>query len=601
MPGFARDTRLPTPFAQFLLSCTGFIRYLLSIVHAFGFIKALPGRISCVCGRSRVCSSLHVLFPWIVLACLVGCFFRLQVINFTPAYMESDPDGYLVLAKRIARGEALAFQPPNPFQYHSHVWVENEQGLVTSKFAPGYPLVMAVFFLLLGDEGMFWVSPVMAALSLVGAFFLFRQWMSATASLLAVFTISINWYVLFYGGFLLTHATNLCLTTWGMCALWSWWRKPAVARGLAAGLLLGGACAVRYSSGVFGLAILIAALSVLLRQRRQWQRGDLLRSVVPLLPYAIVLVLLAIYNQWLFGSPLTTGYKLSGEQGAFSFAFLVQNIFMLIKGLDSRFLPVLMPVALMGLLLVGKPTERFLRLAWLVPVVLVYGSYYWAKTGNPYLRFFICTIPLFVGSAYALIQAIPASAWLRHLAMLLMTGWCLAESWPQLDAAREGRLFRQHERDLAGHIRTVAESIDQNSVIFTHKPFVDYLATRERFDLYNLKAFTRHYGARTFRPWPRDGGNPVDAYPLRHLQRIERLLAFYQETPQDSLREMKQAIASNAMEQGRQVVLVVPVSSLNAEVEDLIPGRDAKLLAGFEMSSRWRGRGAGKWGVFQLE
>ena len=58
------------------------------------------------------------------------------------------------------------------------------------------------------------------------------------------------------------------------------------------------------------------------------------------------------------------------------------------------------------MLTVGNFTERLMRLGWFVPLFLLHSSYYWQAGGPPFLRFFICTFPLVIGSAFMLLEQI---------------------------------------------------------------------------------------------------------------------------------------------------------------------------------------------------
>src|SRR5207237_1440339 len=133
----------------------------------------------------------------VALVGMLACYGIFQWRAFAPAYNEVDPDGYVLLAKRIARLESPAL-PDDPFLYNTHVWVENAPGRVVPKFAPGYPAVLAIFYRVFGDDGMFYVSPVMGGLALVGAFFLFASWTSPAVSLFGVATLLANNAFLFY-------------------------------------------------------------------------------------------------------------------------------------------------------------------------------------------------------------------------------------------------------------------------------------------------------------------------------------------------------------------------------------------------------------------
>ena len=91
------------------------------------------------------------LLPHIIVVVAVLIYALIEIQHFTPAYQEVDPDGYLFLAKRIARLQSPAVQDDDPFMYQTHQWVETPSGKVISKFSPGYPLLMAIAYRIGGD------------------------------------------------------------------------------------------------------------------------------------------------------------------------------------------------------------------------------------------------------------------------------------------------------------------------------------------------------------------------------------------------------------------------------------------------------------------
>jgi hypothetical protein len=360
---------------------------------------------------------------WVTLA-LAGilAFYGLfQVRAFVPAYTEVDPDGYLVLAKRIAHWQSPAL-PDDLFLYNTHVWVENAAGSVVPKFAPGYPAILALVYRVFGDEGMFYVSPVMGGLALIGAFVLFRLWLSPVSSLFAIATLAVNGAFLFYSSYLLPHAAEVCVVTWGMAALWWWLREPRVGRGVAAGLLLGSACTIRHTGASLVFAVAWALVSAGLAVRRRGTGGWAPLGALTL-AYAVFPLAMLVYNAVLFGSPVVTGYALSDEQiplswrqfflpaagqraPAFSWDALAANSTNLLHGLNYELLFMVFPLGLLGMVFVGPSRERVLRVLWWLPLFVIYGAYYFSPPNLAGYRFLLAVAPLFVGAAYLLLERV---------------------------------------------------------------------------------------------------------------------------------------------------------------------------------------------------
>ena len=340
----------------------------------------------------------QTVWTWACVLLIVGFHCFIQWRNFGPAHVEHDLDGYTWLAKRIATLGPLTVKPDNPFQYQSHVWVENAKGEVTAKYAPGHPIMMAIGYRLFGEEGIYYVSPVASALSLIGAFLLFRLWMGTIASLLALLTLSIHGMILFYGGYLLSHALDLCLVTWGMYFLWRWMEKPSFRWAVGAGLTLGYAVMVRHTNALLAACILAAIATALWRQLRE--QGQIRwRPVLALLgTYAIFPLVLAVYDTVLFGRPYITGYSLSDEQGAFKWGMLYGNYGSFMNNAFNNYLYVCLPLGGLGILMLGRWPEKLMRLLWVLPLTVLYASYYWYVPYGGFYRFLLSLTPVFIGN-----------------------------------------------------------------------------------------------------------------------------------------------------------------------------------------------------------
>ncbi|MFP4028729.1 MAG: ArnT family glycosyltransferase [Candidatus Brocadiia bacterium] len=553
--------------------------------------------------------------PWILLAFVLGFYGMLQAKTFTPAYMEEDPDGYLWLAKRIARGQSLTVEPPDLFRYHSHIWVENDRGHVIPKFAPGYPLLLAAGYRLFGDEGMFVVSPAMGFLTLLATFLLIREWTDGFVALLVTVSLAANRMFLYYTGYLLTHATNVCFVTWGMYFLWKWLRKPGPVWATCAGLCLGYAATVRHTSALVVLSGIPAVAAVILRGRRQenipW------KGIVALILAGIIFPLLLLaYNNSVYGGMFTTGYQMSGEQFAFSLGYLKDNLPVLVGGLASEMLPFLFPLGLAGIVLLGHWHERLMRLLWFCPLLVAYSAYYWSTDSQAYFRFMIVTMPLLAGAGYMLIDRAwplkwfsnhddsipPAKRWGPTAAMVTLCGALLITAHDHVGKAYEGRLYGHNSRNFARAVRGLAALVESDAVVFTRHPFSNYAGTRESWTLYDLNAFQRKYGRRKFSQrkgrerWPHK-------QPRRHPERTARFRKFYDETSQGELTRLKQEIINTAARKGKQVVFFVRKGRKSWERETLPQGCKLQLICETQISwEHWRRRPRDEeWHLYELE
>lgn len=535
-----------------------------------------------------------------VVAALLGIFAFYAVFQaraFVPAYNEVDPDGYLVLAKRIARLQSPAL-PDDPFLYNTHVWVEPTPGAVVPKFAPGYPAILAIFYRLFGDVGMFYVSPLMGALALLGAFVLFRAWLAPAPSVLAVATLAVNGAFLFYSGYALPHATELCVVTWGMAALWRWLREPRVASAIAAGLLLGYACTIRHTAALLAGAVAWALVSTLVARRGE--PGSRRAPALALLAaYAVFPLAMLAYDAWLFGSPVVTGYALSDEQlplswraffrpetmprpAAFTWDALAVNYTNLLHGLNYELMFMVFPLGVLGMLVAGPVRERVLRGLWCAPLCAVYAAYYFNPPNLAFYRFLLSVVPLFVGAAFMLLERVTVPARGR---------WLLLAALPVVVAINGlgyiERTLALGPRPGAAAIALAAghatATLRPDAVIFAAPPLQPHLGTRRDFRVYATVAFAADYGRAI------DDENAwMQASRRARLQRLYRL-------SDDELRALQHAKIRAFVARGRQVVFLVPP----AEVDDYQRVALPTELA-FKRVDEWDAPDGGRWGLYAV-
>ncbi|HGJ66782.1 TPA: hypothetical protein ENS27_15580 [bacterium] len=500
--------------------------------------------------------NLPDIISYIFLVIIVCIYAYIQITNFTSAYQEVDPDGYLWLAKRMAEFKPLAVKDDDIFMYQSHVWVENKEGGISPKFAPGYPFLMSFAYRLGGDTAMFWVSPIMGGLALIGSFFLFRMWMSRVSSLFGVFLLAVNGMILVYCNYLLTHATDLCFAVWGMFFLWRWKRGIGKFSNISAGILLGYAITVRHASFLM-VTVLISAVVL------KWIESLKLKKAIPLKDTAILIgcycvfpLMLAIYNWAIYDSPFVTGYGLSGEQLAFKWKNISANIRILANGFNYTALFMLFPIGFAGMFLALTFGESMMVVLWVIPLFALYASYYWAPNGMAYFRFLIATFPAFVGSAFAIMDK-PSWSWIRKtIVYAVLSGLIIFVTYWDTRSAVENVVSDFPSRSLAYLSNQVSKVLDDDAVIFSRSPAFCYIGTRKHFRHYDLNIFTASYGANSFNE---------NTDPKRHPLRNDRLREFYKGLTDADLQKKKVDLIRKFISEDRQVAYLLQQGLMQGE------------------------------------
>jgi len=261
-----------------------------------------------------------------------------QFRNFTPATVEPDCEAYFILGKRLARFEAPGRSGEEPLLHPDHAWVRNPRGELLPKYAPGYPLLVGLAWRIGGDRTAFLASPLLGGLTLLAVFLLFREWMPAFPATLAGLQFALHPMFVEYAAYPLAHAAEMAFAAGGFHALWRWKRREGIAAGIAAGLCLGLAATARPAALLFGLP-LAAAIADTLARAPAPRRRALARCAAPAAAWALPVLLLALYQWRWFGSPLATGYALSGEQAGFGWTHATRNGPVLLAALANDLAP----------------------------------------------------------------------------------------------------------------------------------------------------------------------------------------------------------------------------------------------------------------------
>ena len=153
---------------------------------------------------------------------------------------------------------------------------------------------------------------------------------------------------------------------------------------------------------------------------------------------------LLAYHQFAFGAFWRTGYSLTHEQTGFGLKYFLRSAVPYIQNLQGQGAGLLFGLGLVGMatLCTRRPTCRhgLLLVTLVVPVTLLYMSYYWAPGGRAAgtMRFLLPTFFLYTLAAVWLLRMLshlsPRAALTAALVILVVhTAWGLPESLRTLD------------------------------------------------------------------------------------------------------------------------------------------------------------------------
>lgn len=347
----------------------------------------------------------------VVLATVLAAAYLSFVLQFwAPAHNGVDQNGYLFGGKMLARTGSTGFTPADPLGFVGGMWVRNDAtGVNYPKYPVGLPLLYAMCFWITPAHATVvahLISPISAALVVLGTYLLARQFAGVFASLLGMLLMAFSQVTLVLADNPNSHASCAAFVIWGVFLLLRFWQTASWWRGLLAGFLIGYAATIRYTEGLLGLLIGLAILSMAhWRMWRDWR--TLLRLATPVLGWLIPIGYLLTFNLVAMHTP--TGYDTTNESvpgAAFTFDHIAMNWEKLIRQVHDTGLFFTLPLGILGMAVLWRNDWRRAAILWLwlVPGTLTYMAYYWApERGVAYLRFFLTLIPpVIVGASIAL-------------------------------------------------------------------------------------------------------------------------------------------------------------------------------------------------------
>jgi hypothetical protein len=410
------------------------------------------------------------LVTWLSFAACVGVlglFAGLMVRQRLTHVPEIDSQGYFLMARSFSRLEWPRWEEDFP-RYQDHVWVGVGENRVTAKYAPGWPLLLAVGYRLGGLEGSFWVNPVAGILAAVFFCLLAWQLFGPVAAAICSFVWLFSPMVPCYSNYLLTHSVDLMFVMLAFLAVVSWARHGGPRWAGVAGFAAGYLPLIRPANVLMWPALALIAIAVAREQRgvawasmargagrlagglgrtpRRWWRDPAwagLRRFV--LGAVLPLGFLALYNWVSFGAPWRTGYALTDEQQAFQYADLGRRLLVLLAGrrvfLEDKY----WVLVLLGLLWrPGRPWLLAAFLAWFVPMLVVHTGYYFFMPSGPFTRFLVAALPAVVLCiGFLCTGALWRSPWMQLVLLVAAGAWCrwsppeFFHFWGELQAGRK--------------------------------------------------------------------------------------------------------------------------------------------------------------------
>ena len=332
-------------------------------------------------------------------------------------------------------------------------------------YPPGLPIIMAGAKALLGQEALYWVVPISGGVLVLATFGIGLRLGAPTAGLLGAWLVATSPAFLYVLVLPMSDVPAAAAWAAAFCFLPGGTRAAALAAGLASGVAILIRPNLVVLAGPFGAWYCLRAIGDA-KARREW----LVRLATYVLGLLPALLVIAAVNQYLYGSPASSGYRNSGS--LFALDHVVPNIRNYVSWLVQSQTPaVLVGVAALFLpirrIWPGLPHRGLLAVIAMF-VVALWGQYaaYLVFDAWWYLRFLLPAWPfIMIGvAAVGLSFAGPTRQWLRAV----VVGAVVALGASALYNAVSDAPFTmwRGERRYVGVARMVQERLPEKSVLF---------------------------------------------------------------------------------------------------------------------------------------
>jgi 4-amino-4-deoxy-L-arabinose transferase-like glycosyltransferase len=362
-------------------------------------------------------------------------------------------------------------------------------GAMVPQYPPGLPMVMAVFQSVVGEQGAYFVVPLLGALAVWLTYKLGKAIAGSLAGLIAAVLLVASpvflWQLMF-------PMSDVPATAWWLLAvvlaLESVRRPPDAAALALSGLAATMAVMTRPNLALLGPVVFLFVIHGTASWRERFQRA-LIWGVPALIGPAVM----AWIHLRLYGSPFRSGY---GDTAAlFAFANVGPNL----ERYSSWFVSTQTPFIFFGVLALPLVTRRWggisLRIAtWaLVCAAVVVLSYLWYLPFDhwTFLRFLLPAFPMLLATAAATLLLIagnrPGRRALAAALMVVVVAHCLDQAKPAFGI-----------KEVESHYLAAAEatqSLPADAIVISnlHSGSVRYYANRLtlRFELLDPSDYQR--------------------------------------------------------------------------------------------------------------
>ncbi|RKY87334.1 hypothetical protein DRQ15_11025, partial [candidate division KSB1 bacterium] len=397
----------------------------------------------------------------ISLLCVFHFLFLLKF--FAPAISTPDAQGYFTQGRIIATHGQTFFTPQNNLQYIGPHWYSQDGQKYYTTFPPGFPCLIAIAYKLFGAKSTFLVNPILASVSLLIFFFLCKNWLSNSWSLVAVFLLAINPFYNEHALFGDSHTSVVFFFLVALLFLMKAIKTDNWIYGIISGLAIGVVPAIRYAE--FVLCIVFSGYIFWQFHAKQLSLRTCVSSIVGIV---IVLTPLAVRNQIAFGKFWITGYSQLNTQALFGFNYLIEHFIPFIMLLVTAGMGILFLFSIGGFVrLLKDPNTKSIGIYFLLSIsilTLTYMAYFWPPDPQT-MRFLLPTFPIYTIAAVYFISQLKGKYQIVCLSIALL----VSLPWGVSGSLRAVKSLKARNSVLANITRYIERKIKAGNIIITYE------------------------------------------------------------------------------------------------------------------------------------
>ncbi|RKY85753.1 hypothetical protein DRQ11_09445, partial [candidate division KSB1 bacterium] len=419
----------------------------------------------------------------ISLLCVFHFLFLLKF--FAPAISTPDAQGYFTQGRIIATHGQTFFTPQNNLQYIGPHWYSQDGQKYYTTFPPGFPCLIAIAYKLFGAKSTFLVNPILASVSLLIFFFLCKNWLSNSWSLVAVFLLAINPFYNEHALFGDSHTSVVFFFLVALLFLMKAIKTDNWIYGIISGLAIGVVSTIRYPE--FVLCIVFSGYIFWQFHAKQLSLRTCVSSIVGIV---IVLTPLAVRNQIAFGKFWITGYSQLNTQALFGFNYLIEHFIPFIMLLVTAGMGILFLFSIGGFVrLLKDPNTKSIGIYFLLSIsilTLTYMAYFWPPDPQT-MRFLLPTFPIYTIAAVYFISQLKGKYQIIYLSIALL----VSLPWGVSGSLQAVKPLKARNSVLANITRYIKRKIKAGNIIITYEGICQNLDLLGKWKLIDMSILAK--------------------------------------------------------------------------------------------------------------